>query len=131
VEHGNEQAHAAHVASLALSLFDATADFLDVPAEDRPLLEAACRLHEVGYGGSPRRHARAGYEIVRDERLEGFTSSALDDIAAAIYLHPHGLLLPPTARWIAAFALCRGRAGWLHTCASPMGWTQRTYRTLP
>jgi CHAD domain-containing protein len=88
VEHGNEQAHAAHVASLALSLFDATADFLDVPAEDRPLLEAACRLHEVGYGGSPRRHARAGYEIVRDERLEGFTSSALDDIAAAIYLHP-------------------------------------------
>jgi len=41
-----------------------------------------------GYGVNPRRHARAGYEIVRSEGLEGFTSSALDDIAAAICLHP-------------------------------------------
>ena len=88
VKHGNEQAHAAHVAALALGLFDATAGLLGVPAEDRPLLEAACRLHEVGYGVNPRRHARAGYEIVRGEGLQGFTNSARADIAAAIYLHP-------------------------------------------
>lgn len=86
--HGDEQPHTAHVAVLALSLFDATAGLLGVPAEDRPLLEAACRLHEVGYGVSPRRHARAGYEIVRGEGLQGFTTSARNDIAAAIYLHP-------------------------------------------
>src|SRR5664279_731832 len=88
VKHGNEQAHTAHVAALALSLFDATAGLLAVPAEDRPLLEAACRLHEIGYSVSPRRHARAGYEIVRSEGLQGFTSSERNDIAAAIYLHP-------------------------------------------
>jgi CHAD domain-containing protein len=88
VKHGNEQAHTGHVTALALDLFDETAGFLAVPAEDRPLLEAACRLHEIGYSTSPRRHARAGYEIVRSEGLQGFTSSARDDIAAAIYLHP-------------------------------------------
>jgi hypothetical protein len=88
VKHGNEQAHAAHVAALALGLFDATAGILGVPVEDRPLLEAACRLHEVGYGVTPRRHARAGYEIVRGEGLQGFTNSARNDIAAVIYLHP-------------------------------------------
>jgi len=88
VKHCNEGAHSAHVAALALNLFDETAGLLGVPAEDRPLLDAACRLHEVGYGASPRGHARAGYEIVKDEGLLGFTTSARNEIAAAIYLHP-------------------------------------------
>jgi CHAD domain-containing protein len=88
VKHGNEQAHATHVAGLALSLFDATADLLGVPAVDRPLLGAACRLHEIGYGVNPRRHARAGYEIVRAAGLTGFTTSERNDIAATVFLHP-------------------------------------------
>lgn len=86
--YGNEQAHAGHVASLALSLFDATAGLLGTPADDRPLLEAACRLHEIGYGVDPRRHAPTGCRIVRLEGLRGFTDSARNDIAAAISLHP-------------------------------------------
>ena len=87
-KYGNEQAHAEHVAALALRLFDATSGLLGVPAEDRPLLEAACRLHEVGRSVNPRRHARTGYEIVRRKGLSGFTNSARNDIAAAIFLHP-------------------------------------------
>jgi CHAD domain-containing protein len=87
-KYGNEQAHAGHVAALALSLFDATAGLLGIPAEDRPVLEAACRLHEIGWSVNPRRHARTGYDIVRREGLQGFADSARKDIAAAIFLHP-------------------------------------------
>jgi len=87
-KYGNEEAHAEHVTSLALIIFDATAGLLGVPAEDRPLLEATCRLHEIGWGVNPRRHARMGYEIVRREGLQGFTDSARNEIAAAIFLHP-------------------------------------------
>ncbi len=86
--HGNEAAHADHVAVLALRLFDATAELVGAPADDRPLLEAACRLHEVGYAANPRRHGRTGYDIIRREGLRGFPDVARGDIAAAIFLHP-------------------------------------------
>ena len=87
-KYDTEKAHAGHVAALALQLFDATSAELGVPADDRPLLEAACRLHEVGFRTTPRRHAHAGFEIVRREGLRGFSDDARGDIAAAIFLHP-------------------------------------------
>lgn len=90
-KYGNEDAHANHVTALALNLFDATCGLVGAPAADRPLLEAACRLHDVGYSVNPRRHARASREIVRQEGLKGFTDVQREDIAAAILLHPAGL----------------------------------------
>ena len=86
-----EAAHAEQVAALALALFDATHQLVGAPADDRPLLEAACRLHDLGYGEDPRRHARIGQEIVLREGLAGFTLAQRRDIAAAIGLHtPRG-----------------------------------------
>lgn len=90
-KYGNEDAHANHVTALALQLFDATCGLIGVPAGDRPLLEAACRLHDVGFGVNPRRHAKIGREIVLQEGLIGFTRTQREDIAAAIDLHSAGL----------------------------------------
>jgi CHAD domain-containing protein len=90
-KHGNEDVHANHVAALALHLFDATHGWVGAPGGDRPLLEAACRLHDIGYSVNPRRHAGASREIVRREGIKGFTDAQRDDIAAAIFLHPAGL----------------------------------------
>ena len=90
-KHGNEDMHANHVTALALQLFDATRGLVGAPAGDRPLLEAACRLHDVGYSVNPRRHAQMGREIVRQEGLKGFTDAQREDIAAAIFLHSAGL----------------------------------------
>ncbi len=113
-KYGSERAHSEQVTALALGLFDAAAGLMAVPADDRPLLEAAGRLHEVGYGVNPRRHAWTGCEIVRREGLEGFSDIARDDIAAAIFLHPtrggatdrsraRRLRISPRARRLAAF----------------------------
>ncbi len=90
-KHGNEDAHANHVTALALALFDATHGSAGAPAGDRPLLEAACRLHDIGYSANPRRHAGVSREIVLQEGLKGFTDTQRKDIAAAVCLHPAGL----------------------------------------
>jgi CHAD domain-containing protein len=96
-----ETAHADQVAGLALALFDGTYRLVGAPADDRRLLEAACRLHDLGYGEDPRRHARLGQEIVLREGLAGFTPAQQRDIAAAIGLHsPRGRshLVPSAVR---------------------------------
>ena len=86
-KYSHEAAHASHVTRLALILFDATRALVGAPAEDRPLLEAACRLHDIGYGAKPRRHAEAGRAFVLQEGLGGFSDAQRADIAAAIVLH--------------------------------------------
>jgi CHAD domain-containing protein len=86
----NEDAHANKVAALALALFDATHEVVGAPAGDRPLLEAACRLHDLGYGANPRRHAGMSREIILQEGLKGFTNGQRAEIAAAVLLHPAG-----------------------------------------
>lgn len=90
-KHANEDLHANQVTALALQLFDATSQLVGAPPGDRPLLEAACRLHDLGYRAHPRRHAERGSEIVRQEGLTGFTDAQRDDIAAAVLLHATGL----------------------------------------
>jgi CHAD domain-containing protein len=86
-KYGNEEAHARHVAGLALRLFEETHVLFGIPKEDRPLLEAACLLHDVGYGANPRRHAEVGEQIVRSEGLRNFTPAQRECIATVISLH--------------------------------------------
>jgi CHAD domain-containing protein len=86
-KYGNEETHAGHVAALALKLFDETHGLFGIPAEDRPLLEAACRLHDLGYGIDPRRHAEIGERLVRSEGLRGFAPVQRECIATVISLH--------------------------------------------
>ena len=86
-KYGNEEPHARHVTALALRLFDETHELFGIPKGDRPLLEAACRLHDIGFGRNPRRHGEVGEEIVRGEGIRGFAPTQRECIATVISLH--------------------------------------------
>jgi CHAD domain-containing protein len=83
----NENAHTEHVTRLALRLFDATHRWLGVPEADRPLLEAACRLHDVAYQLDPIHHRERSAEIAGREGLPGFTANQRACIAAVMLFH--------------------------------------------
>ncbi len=83
----NEDAHTEHVARLALHLFDGVRRWTGLTRYDRPLLEAAARLHDVGYAMDPRDHMRKSVDIVRSEGLAGFSEQRLRYILAAMALH--------------------------------------------
>ena len=85
--HGNEEVHTDHVTRLALGLFDRTRRALAMPGSDRVLLEAACRLHDVGFRDKPLDHARHGAALVLDKGLRGFTPAQRAYVAGAIFLH--------------------------------------------
>jgi len=66
-QYDNEEVHTRHVTKLALQLFDATRVRLRLALADRKFLEAAARLHDLGYSTDPRRHREVGAEIVERE----------------------------------------------------------------
>ncbi len=84
---GSEDAHGRHVAALALQLFDATHAWFGMPAAERPVLEAACRLHDLGYRVAARGHAEVGSELILSEGLHGFTADQRARIALLVRLH--------------------------------------------
>jgi len=83
----NEDVHTEHVTRLALLLFDRTRRRLRTPAGDRRLLEAACRLHDVGWSVDPANHAEAGAEIVTREGVADLPAQQRAHVAAVILLH--------------------------------------------
>jgi CHAD domain-containing protein len=83
----NEDAHSAHVTRLALQLFDETRSLLHLAPTNRPLLKAACRLHDVGYGADPRRHRDKSAEIILQESLTDFSDADRAIIAATVLFH--------------------------------------------
>jgi len=83
----NENPHAEHVARLGLRIFDRVRRDLGLPLEARRLLEAACRLHDIGYSTAPRDHARCAAAIIEREGLAGFSPSQRELVAAAALLH--------------------------------------------
>src|SRR5262245_58653619 len=99
-KYDNEGVHTEYVTALALRLFDLTRVRLELSSSDRALLEAAARLHDVGYSVNQRRHPDVSAEIVLREGLKGFRDAQRAYIAAAIPLHsgkrkpnqPHPLL---------------------------------------
>lgn len=85
--HGNENVHTGHVAALAVQLFDATHHWLGLPRPERRLLDAAARLHDVGYRVDPVHHSEQSAEIVLNEPIEGFSLVQRQLIAAVMPLH--------------------------------------------
>ncbi|HUK83714.1 MAG TPA: CHAD domain-containing protein [Verrucomicrobiae bacterium] len=83
----NENVHTEHVARLALKLFDATHRWLGVTRDERALLEAAGRLHDVAYRIDPVHHRERSAEIAWREGLPGFSTDERACIAAAMLLH--------------------------------------------
>ena len=64
-----DMAHARHVAEMALSLFDLTADVHGLSPERRELLETAAILHNVGFAFYPEKHHTVGRDIILEHRL--------------------------------------------------------------
>ncbi len=82
-----EAAHTEHVTRLALQLFDATHRWLGVAGDDRALLEAAGRLHDVAYHIDPVHHVERSAEIAWAEGLPEFSTDQRACIAAVILFH--------------------------------------------
>lgn len=83
-----DPAHSAHVARLALALFDATTDRHGLGDGERELLEAAALLCNVGLFVSHAGHHKHSYYVVRNsEHLTGFTDREIELIAQVARYH--------------------------------------------
>jgi exopolyphosphatase / guanosine-5'-triphosphate,3'-diphosphate pyrophosphatase len=70
-----EQPHSSHVQKLALTLFDALGERLDLTREDRAVLADAALLHDCGYHISYERHHKHSYHLVLHADLLGLSPS--------------------------------------------------------
>lgn len=83
-----DPAHSAHVARLALQLFDATASLHGLGAGAADYLEAAALLANVGLTVSHDKHHKHSYYVIRhSDRLAGFTDGEIEVIAQIARYH--------------------------------------------
>ena len=79
--------HSTHVANMALQLFDELQDDLDLPDEDRELLEYASYMHDIGYYISHRKHHKHALYLIRHADLKGFTENEINIMANVARYH--------------------------------------------
>lgn len=80
--------HSAHVAHLALQLFDATADLHGLGADAADYLEAAALLANVGLAVAHDKHHKHSYYVIRhSDRLAGLTDGEIEVIAQIARYH--------------------------------------------
>lgn len=86
--HDLEPSHSKQDAFLALRLFDETRGLHGLAA-DRGLLEAAARLHDIGWSASPdgSQHHKHAFRMIRDASLDGFTEGERMVIAHVARYH--------------------------------------------
>lgn len=85
-----EQPHSAHVQRLALTLFDALGDRLELTRIDRDALSDAAMLHDAGYHISYERHHKHSYHLVLHGDLLGMPPSEQVVIANVARYHRGG-----------------------------------------
>jgi len=79
--------HSRHVTQMALQLFDALQEDLELPDEDRELLEYAGYMHDIGYYISHRKHHKHALYIIRHADLKGFTEDEINMMANIARYH--------------------------------------------
>ncbi|MBK5332847.1 MAG: Ppx/GppA family phosphatase [Ilumatobacteraceae bacterium] len=79
--------HSAHVATLALQLFDSTEPQHGLPTEAREYLEAGALLANVGLVISHSKHHLHSYYVVRNSELTGLTDAEIEIIAQIARYH--------------------------------------------
>jgi exopolyphosphatase/guanosine-5'-triphosphate,3'-diphosphate pyrophosphatase len=84
---GAEPRHANHVAALARQLFDQLRGPLGLPPEERPLLEAAALLHEVGNLINYEKHHQHAYHLILHGDLRGLTPRQRELVANIARYH--------------------------------------------
>lgn len=95
VRYRYDTAHAEHARSLAMQLFDALAPAFDLAPADRPLLEAAALLHDVGHHVAYEAHHKHSHHLISHAEIPGFTAAETRLIAAIARYHKGSL---PKAR---------------------------------
>jgi exopolyphosphatase/guanosine-5'-triphosphate,3'-diphosphate pyrophosphatase len=85
-----EQPHSAHVQRLALTLFDALGERLELTKVDRDALSDAAMLHDAGYHISYERHHKHSYHLVLHGDLLGMPPSEQVVIANVARYHRGG-----------------------------------------
>lgn len=86
-----DEPHAAHVAGMALSIFDALVLPFGMKTSEKKLLEAAAILHDSGYFISYGSHHKHSYHLIRHAELFGFTPRERELIAQIARYHRKSL----------------------------------------
>lgn len=79
--------HSAHVATLALQLFDGTESLHGLPTDAREYLEAGALLANVGLVISHSKHHIHSYYVIRNSELTGLTDTEIEIIAQIARYH--------------------------------------------
>jgi exopolyphosphatase/guanosine-5'-triphosphate,3'-diphosphate pyrophosphatase len=79
--------HSAHVATLALQLFDGTESLHGLPPDAREYLEAGALLANVGLVISHSKHHLHSYYVIRNSELTGLTDTEIEIIAQIARYH--------------------------------------------
>lgn len=87
---GCDLAHGRQVARLAGLIFAQLAERFQLRPEDRPLLEAAARLQDVGYLIDYDKHHKHSYHLILNSRLSGFRPQELELLANIARYHRGG-----------------------------------------
>ncbi|MEX0845727.1 MAG: Ppx/GppA phosphatase family protein, partial [Balneolaceae bacterium] len=81
------ETHSRHVANMALTIFDALEDDMELKIEDRELLEYASYLHDIGYYISHSKHHKHALYIIRNSDLKGFKEEEIEIMANVARYH--------------------------------------------
>jgi exopolyphosphatase/guanosine-5'-triphosphate,3'-diphosphate pyrophosphatase len=84
---GFDEAHATHVARLAVELFDRLQRVHRLPARARRVLETAALLHDVGHAVSVHAHHKHTYYLVANADLSGFSDRERELVALVARYH--------------------------------------------
>lgn len=82
-----DKEHCAHVSRLALQLFDQTQELHHLGNKEREYLDAASRLHDIGYHISHSQHHRHSMYIISNSELLGFNENEINIIANVARYH--------------------------------------------
>ncbi len=80
-------AHLAHVAELAVALFDGTADLHGLGPDDRELLWCGASLHDVGETLALRRHHKHGAYLLEHAEMRGFSPTETAMLCSMVRFH--------------------------------------------
>lgn len=89
-----DRKHGRHVAALAVKLFDELEDVLELPPQDRLLLEVAGILHEIGSFISRRNHHKHSLYIIVNSEIFGLNDEETTLVALVARYHRRALPQP-------------------------------------
>lgn len=82
-----DKEHCEHVAELALQLFDQLYELHNLGHKEREYLDAASKLHDIGYHISHSQHHRHSMYIISNSELLGFNENEINIIANVARYH--------------------------------------------